>query len=625
MKTLPPGIPFLFHNLLTLSFPPAVVLLATRVLRFQHVLVPGWLLVLAIIVINPLLFAARVSLMRWHTRRAAARMGAVLPDALVGRWIGGLDVMMDMLHAFKVGYPPDIFDRGFSLNSALFSFDVLWVTGYVTTDPDIVKTVLALEFPNFEKGEVLRNNLNAIFGTGVFNSDGEMWKFHRSMTRPFFTRERISHFELFDRHADHAISKMKERFQAGIAVDFQDLITRFTFDAATEFLFGSCVNSLDAPLPYPHNCPAHEPTTQPANAAERFSDAVEAVQIVVADRLRAGWTWPLREIFKDKTEEDRAIVDAVLEPIVKEALRKKAEKMNLGEGAGEKDEEDETLLDSLVQLTSDPVILRDETLNILLAGRDTTASALTFAIYLLCEHPAVLKRLREEILQYVGPTRRPTYDNIREMRYLRAFLNGEPSVKIFPANHHSSPPNNFRVIEVVSAGAVRYPPELGNDRHPRLRYTINETLLPNPDPTGKPIYIPAKTKVTYSVFKMHRDPKHWGPDAEAFDPDRFLDSRMAEYFIQNPFIFLPFNGGPRICLGQQFAYNEMSFFVIRLLQSFATMGLDLTAQPPDSLPPPEWKNAAGRKAAEKVFVKAHITLYAHGGLWVQMGDADAEA
>ncbi|OBZ78435.1 hypothetical protein A0H81_02009 [Grifola frondosa] len=60
--------------------------------------------------------------------------------------------------------------------------------------------------------EILRNNLNAIFGTGVFNSDGEMWKFHRSMTRPFFTRKRISHFEIFDRHADHAISKMKERF-----------------------------------------------------------------------------------------------------------------------------------------------------------------------------------------------------------------------------------------------------------------------------------------------------------------------------------------------------------------------------------------------------------------------------
>ncbi|OBZ76280.1 hypothetical protein A0H81_03455 [Grifola frondosa] len=452
--------------------PTTVVLLAARILRFQHVSVPGWLLVLAIIVINPLLFAARVSLRRWHTRRAAERMGAALPDALAGRWIGGLD--------------------------------------------------------------------------------------------------------------------MKERFQAGIAVDFQDLITRFTFDTATEFLFGSCVNSLDAPLPYPHDCLSHEPTIQPANAAEKFSDAVAAVQIVVADRLRAGWMWPLREIFKDKTEDDRAIVDAVLEPIVKEALRKK-EKMKLGEDANnEKDEENETLLDSRGWCL-DPVILRDETLNILLAGRDTTASALTFAIYLLCEHPAVFKRLREEMLQYVGPRQRPTYDDIRKMRYLRAFLN--ESLRLYPP--------------------VRFD----------IRYIINETLPPNPGPTGKPIYLPAKTKCT--ATQSTGDPTR--DIAEEFAPDQFLDSRIAKYFLQNPFIFLPFNSGPRICLGQQFAYNEMSFFVVRLLQSFATMALDLAAQPPDSLPPPKWKNAAGRKAAEKVFVKAHITVYAHGGLWVKMGEADAEA
>ncbi|OBZ76073.1 3,4-dihydroxy-2-butanone 4-phosphate synthase [Grifola frondosa] len=59
-------------------------------------------------------------------------------------------------------------------------------------------------------GEILRNNLNAIFGTGVFNSDGEMWKFHRSMTRPFFTRKRISHFEIFDRHAEFPAQSVRQ-------------------------------------------------------------------------------------------------------------------------------------------------------------------------------------------------------------------------------------------------------------------------------------------------------------------------------------------------------------------------------------------------------------------------------
>ena len=50
---------------------------------------------------------------------------------------------------------------------------------------------------------------------------GDMWKFHRSMTRPFFSHERISHFNIFDRHAEDAITQMKLRFSAGYPVDFQ--------------------------------------------------------------------------------------------------------------------------------------------------------------------------------------------------------------------------------------------------------------------------------------------------------------------------------------------------------------------------------------------------------------------
>ncbi len=61
----------------------------------------------------------------------------------------------------------------------------------------------------------------------------------------------------------------------------------------------------------------------------------------------------------------------------------------------------------------------------------------------------------------------------------------------------------------------------------------------------------------------------------------------------------------------QFAYNEMSFFLIRLLQNFSQMELDLSAQPPEARPPPEWAGAEGQKGAEKIFPKAHLTLYVH--------------
>lgn len=95
----------------------------------------------------------------------------------------------------------------------------------------------------------------------------------------------------------------------------------------------------------------------------------------------------------------------------------------------------------------DRTVLHDEVLNILIAGRDTvnqspitpilflgtdyialqTAATLTVAVYFLSQHPDMVKRLREEILSTVGPTSRPTYEDIREMKFLRAFINGNPS------------------------------------------------------------------------------------------------------------------------------------------------------------------------------------------------------
>ena len=99
--------------------------------------------------------------------------------------------------------------------------------------------------------------------------------------------------------------------------------------------------------------------------------------------------------------------------------------------------------------------------------------------------------------------------------------------------------------------------------------------------------------------------------AEAFDPDRFLDARVTKYLVANPFIFVPFNAGPRICLGQQFAYNEASFMLIRVLQSFDAVVLDEDAQPEDSRPPAWWKQLEGRPASEKLMPRSHLTLYAH--------------
>ena len=184
--------------------------------------------------------------------------------------------------------------------------------------------------------------------------------FHRSITRPAFTRDRISDFELFDRHAEIVIHQLKSRFREGQPVDFQDLMGRFTLDSATEFLFGHCVHSLNAGLPYPHNV-SYIPSnvlTPEKRLANNFSAAFLDVQFAVSQRERLGFVWPLQEVFENKTKKPMKVVDAFIEPIVADAIAKKnsarREEKVPQEGEG-------TLLDHLVQVTSDPKVLKDET------------------------------------------------------------------------------------------------------------------------------------------------------------------------------------------------------------------------------------------------------------------------
>jgi len=130
-------------------------------------------------------------------------------------------------------------------------------------------------------------------------------------------------------------------------------------------------------------------------------------------------------------------------------------------------------------MTKDSTLLRDETLNILLASRDTTASLLSTAIYALSQHPDVLEKLRSEILDTVGSQRAPTSEDIRSMRYLRAVLN-----------------------EVLRL----WPPVPFNSRKSR-----KATLWPSKEPGGKPYYVPPNTRCTYSVYVMHRRQDLWVP------------------------------------------------------------------------------------------------------------------
>ncbi|KAJ7198963.1 cytochrome P450 monooxygenase pc-1, partial [Mycena pura] len=570
-----PGVAFLARITIRVLSKPIIVGLGVHFASQRAGLaLPVSATVILAVASVPLYVAYRVWREDRRQREEAAVMGARLAPSVPGKRFGNWDLLQIIMHNRAHGYPAgDWFDELMAQYGPVISVRVLWTDTLLTAWPEHIKQILATDFDNYEKGITSANRPQS----GVFNSDGEMWKFHRAMTRPFFSKEKVSHFDIFDHHADLVVSIMKSRLRAGYSVDFQDLIGRFTMDSASEFLFGTCANSLRANIPYAHNV-ASPPVQHTSADANKFIEAFNESMQIIAEREHIGSIWPLWEMRCDKTKAPMQVVNAFLEPVIQAAVEKREEKAKAVGGA-EKAGEAETLLEELLNSTS--------------AGRDTTMHVMTMVVYLcasrgsgvhpltsapsLSMYPAVCARLRAEVLAHLGPTRRPTYDDIKDMKYLRAVIN--ESMRLYP-----SVPFN-------------------------VRDSIRATTWPSPDPTEKPIYIPARAKTAYSVFMMHRRKDMWGPDAEEFDPDRFLDERLKKYLLNNSFQFLPFNAGPRICLGQQFAYNEMSFMLIRLLQAFRSFALDEAAFPPAARPPAAWKGAPGRKGIDRFRPKLHLTMY----------------
>ncbi|KAF7289237.1 hypothetical protein MIND_01385100 [Mycena indigotica] len=609
MAPLPPGPLLIARGLPAVVLPPLAVIV-TRIFGQRYFDIdilppnlPAWQQSLILLASIPLTVTFRIWRAILRDRRDARANGAVLPRTKPSA-IGGVDVLRDAVVNAEKMYPGE----GFSvlsqqLGEPIINLRILFENRMITAEPEYIKAILATQFSSFEKGADSRDMFSDLLGTGVFLADGDLWKFHRGMTRPFFKRDRVSDFALFDRYSLIAIDKIKQRLRDGFAVDFQDVITRFAMDASGEFLFGYDPRTLEAGLPYPHTAisPIGSTTVldKDHEAALEFAGAITRAQESTIRRGPIGPAWPLMEFWSNKVTKEMGVIRRFLDPILQAAIAngKQAgvEKLSAESIKDDREvQEGETLVEHLSHYTQDQTILRDEILNIGLAGRDTTSSLLTFVIYMLTDHPHVLAKLRAEIMETVGPTRAPTPDDIREMKYLRAVLN-----------------ETLRL----------HPPVPLN-----MRCTSEPVILPPLKPGAKPFYIPANTKVPYATIAMHRRPDLWGPDVLEWDPERFIDERLHKYLIPNPFIFLPFSAGPRICLGQQFAYHETSVFLVRLLQNFSDVSLDMDAQPPESHPPNEWKDPEqdllGWKRKERLFVKSHLTAYIRGGVWVRMKEVE---
>jgi cytochrome P450 len=272
----------------------------------------------------------------------------------------------------------------------------------MTIEPQNVKTVLSLKFEDYGLG-LREETLGRLLGKGIFTTDGEPWAHSRAMIRPNFTRSQVADLGAFERHIQTLFKILPTD---GSTVDLQELFFKFTIDSATEFLFGQSTGSLNATL--------KGITTTSAND---FAKAFNEAQHSVAQRSRLG---PLKRLYRDKAGDDSIrICQEFVDQFVDEAVQYREK---LDAGFHDSKEEKYVFLHELAKATTDKRRLRDELLNVLLAGRDTTASLLSNMWFMLAKHPQVFAKLKKEVDETLNGDL-PTYETLRNMKYLKYCMN----------------------------------------------------------------------------------------------------------------------------------------------------------------------------------------------------------
>lgn len=339
------------------------------------------------------------------------------------------------------------------------------------------------------------------------------------MLRPNFVRSQVGDVTTFEKHVSHLISKLPKD---GSTVNLADFFFRLTLDSATEFLFGESTNSLSQ------------------TSEESFGAAFDRGQTNIAMRSRFGpWVKRLPFLFDvGNMDKDQKFVHDFVDYYVEKGCANRDQQQPGDFKSSDEKAERYIFIDELVRQTNDRKRIRSELLNILLAGRDTTASLLTNVWWLLSKTPTTWTQLQAEVASLNGA--HPTFEQLKDLKFLRALLN--ETLRLYPVV-----PQNSREAQ-------------------------EDTVLPlGGGPNGtSPLFVAKGQVVGWSVYAMHRRTEYYGADAEVFRPERWLDDPVTGTKGLRPgWEYLPFNGGARICLGQQFALTEASYTTVRLCQAFA--------------------------------------------------------
>ncbi|MBU1822907.1 MAG: cytochrome P450 [Bacteroidetes bacterium] len=378
------------------------------------------------------------------------------------------------------------------------------------------KYVLQENNRNYHKSEAYR--VLAIFlGNGLLTSEGDFWRRQRKLAQPTFYKQRLALMtDMMVQETEHLLADWRSHNYTEPRPIGQDML-RLTLNIVTKALFSTDVGTrvagistaLDEIMHYADEelkSFIHIPLKYSTPRNVRFRNAVSKVEEVIYGIINGR----RREWEKDPTSRHDDLLDMLMHT---------------------RDEETgETMSDAQ---------LRDEVTTIFMAGHETTANALSWALYVLAQQPDVVQKIRKESQQVWSAEGTSTFEKARELRY---------------------------TLQVVQEVMRLYPPA----------WIIGRRAL-SEDQIG-PYTFPADSYFLISPYTLHRRPEYWD-QPEVFNPDRFSEAHAKD---RPTYAYIPFGGGPRLCVGNNFALLEMQLVLSLLVRDY-----DVSLTAPDQVVVPE--------------------------------------
>lgn len=372
---------------------------------------------------------------------------------------------------------------------------------FVVNHPQSVRDILVSRWEEFPKSDIMVAALETLVGEGIFISNGETWKRQRRMVDPAFRHMRIRRaFAGMSAAVDASEARLDGHARAGRAFRLDEELSNLTADIIFRAIFSQPIES---------------------GAAQRVFEAFAVYQKKVSEidplRIVTSRPWAPRPASRE-LREVCAVIRGELGVLVDARL-----------GASEPGDDIAGDLIAARDPESGSAFSREELIDQLavffLAGHETSASVLTWALFILSQRSDTAERLREEVVRVAGagPVE---LDHIKALGFTR---------NVFLETMRLYPPVSFLSRIALNAESMR-----------------NHDITPG-------------ALMVVSPWLIHRHRRFW-VEPELFDPDRFTPEREAEQF---PGAYLPFGAGPRVCAGASFATVEGALILARLIRRYA--------------------------------------------------------